>query len=111
MSFRDFFRFAPIVCFCFTLFPIPGAFSQDVVTLARLEGPIQLDGIVDEEAWMAVEPLPLTMYQPIHEGEMTEKTVIRVAYDSDYLYVGGQFYDADPAGIRANSLYSVPCID
>jgi len=79
--------------------------AQDPVLLTRLDGPIQLDGFVNESAWEAVDPLPLTMYQPLFQGEMTEMSEIRIAYDDYYLYLSGRFYDSEPDAIRANSLY------
>lgn len=72
--------------------------------LPRLSGPITLDGMSDEAAWQAIEPVPLTMMTPIFEGAMTEKTEIRVAYDDDYLYVAALMYESDPANIRAADL-------
>lgn len=72
--------------------------------LPRLQGAIQLDGHSDEPAWQAIEPLPLIMDYPVFEGEMTERTEIRVAYDDDYLYLAGRFYD-QPGDVRTNSLY------
>ncbi len=73
------------------------------VELPRLTGPIDVDGVIDEPAWEAVEPLPLIMYSPTFRGEMTERTELRVAYDDQYFYVSGRMYDSDPAGIRANT--------
>jgi len=79
--------------------------SAQTVSLTRLSGPIVLDGLSNDAAWQQVQPLPLTMYQPQHQGEMTERTEIRIGYDDTYLYVSGQMYDSTPQGIRANSLY------
>lgn len=45
------------------------------------------------------------MYEPTFQGTPTERTEIRIAYDHDFLYAAGRFYDSDSAGIRANSLY------
>lgn len=73
--------------------------------LPRLSGPIELDGYIDEPAWEAIDPLPLTTYQPTYRGPITERTEIRIAYDDTHLYVAGRLYDANPDGIRANSLY------
>ena len=79
--------------------------QQNPLTLPRLEGTITLDGWVEEEAWKAIPPLPLTMYEPIYEGEMTEYSELRLAYDDDYLYVSGLLHDNEPDKIRANSQY------
>ena len=75
------------------------------VTINRLEGPIEFDGRSDEPAWESIEPLPLAMYEPLYQGELTEQTEIRVGYDDNYLYVAGRLYDNEPKGVRANSLY------
>ena len=73
--------------------------------LTRVSSPIGVDGVMNDEAWRGVAPLPLTMYLPVFRGEPTQRTEIRVAYDEHYLYVAGWFYDSDPKGIRINSLY------
>lgn len=73
--------------------------------LARLSGPVQLDGRPDEPAWAEIEPLPLTMYFPTFGGTPAERSEIRVGYDERYLYAAGHFFDSDPQGIRINSLY------
>lgn len=75
------------------------------MTLQRIDGPITLDGRSTEEAWQDIEPLPMTMYQPEYQGEVRERTEVRVAYDDEYLYVSGRLYDSTPEDIRANSLY------
>ncbi len=85
-------------------FPV-GVAAQDPVYLSRLEGPIELDGVLDEPAWQTLEPLPLTMHTPTYGGELSERTEVRIGYDDEYLYVGGHLYDSDPSGIRENSLY------
>ncbi len=83
---------------------IASAQSTNTLVLPRLQGPIQLDGLSDEPAWQAVEPLPLTQHQPVFEGTPTERTEIRIAYDDEYLYASGRFYDSDPGGIRGNNI-------
>ncbi len=79
--------------------------QQNPMSLTRLNSAIDLDGWVEEEAWEAIAPMPLTMYEPVFDGEMTERTEIRVAYDDEYLYVSGRFFDSEPQAIRANSRY------
>jgi hypothetical protein len=79
--------------------------QEGAMELSRLPGPIEVDGRPDEEAWQRIAPLPLTMYTPVFRGQPTQRTEIRVAYDDEHVYVGGWFYDTDPAGIRVNSLY------
>ncbi len=75
------------------------------VTLTRIDSPIVIDGVVDEAAWDNVEPFDVVMYQPTFEGDMSEDTEIRVAYDNDYVYVSGKLFDSEPDGVRSYSLY------
>jgi hypothetical protein len=86
-------------------FPLPIQAQEGAIDLARLTGPVVLDGTPDEAAWQAIPPLPLTMYTPVFRGTPTQRTEIRVAYDDEHFYVAGCFYDVDPSGIRINSLY------
>ncbi|MGH7598085.1 MAG: hypothetical protein ACREOI_17170 [bacterium] len=79
--------------------------TQEEFRLQRLDGAIKLDGHSDEPAWQIIVPLPLTMRQPTFSGTPTERTEIRLAYDDDFLYASGRFYDSDPCGVRVNSLY------
>ena len=62
------------------------SFAQNTLSLARLDGPVVIDGRVDEAAWDAVAPLDMTVYQPTFKAEPSERTEIRVAYDDDYVY-------------------------
>ncbi|MGH9884367.1 MAG: DUF5916 domain-containing protein, partial [bacterium] len=82
-----------------------GAQKPVPLEIARLTGPITLDGNPNEPAWRAIAPLPLTMYTPVFRGAPTQRTEIRVAYDDEYFYAAGWFYDSDASGIRVNSLY------
>jgi hypothetical protein len=83
----------------------PTPAQEAPLELTRLPGPIVVDGRLDDEAWKGVPALPLTMYTPIFRGQPTQRTEIRVAYDDEYFYAGGWFYDTNPSGIRINSLY------
>jgi hypothetical protein len=85
--------------------PVTAA-AQDPVSLSRIDGAsITIDGVINEPAWQRVEPFPMTMYQPTYRGGVSQRTEVRVAYDDEYLYVSGRLYDANPEGIRTNSLY------
>lgn len=80
-----------------------GASAGVPVALARLQGPVVLDGLSNEAAWQAVAPVPLVQYWPDYNGTMTLRTEIRLAYDDNYLYASGRFYD-DPELVRGTSL-------
>lgn len=81
--------------------------AQDVpvVPLTRLPDAVVLDGYSNESAWQEVPSLTPVMFQPTFEGTMTERTEFLVGYDDAHLYLAGRFYDSDPSGILASSLY------
>jgi hypothetical protein len=79
--------------------------AHDTYVLQRIKGSIILDGISDEPGWRGIEPRPMIMYEPTYKGTISERTEILVAYDDDYLYAAGRFFDSDPSEIRVTSLY------
>jgi hypothetical protein len=81
------------------------AARETPLELTRVASPIVVDGVMNDEGWRTVAALPLTMYLPVFRGQPSQRSEIRVAYDDQYFYVGGWFYDTDPKGIRINSLY------
>jgi len=89
----------------FTLATKLQAQKQPPLELQRLSGPVTIDGVPNEAAWQAISPLPLTMYAPVFRGTPKQRTEIRVAYDDEYFYAAGWFYDDNASAIRVNSLY------
>ena len=87
------------------VFSVSATNAQEPLPLTYLAEAILIDGLSDEPGWQRIEPLPMIMYKPTYEGEPTERTEIRIAYDKDYLYCSAQCYDTDPSGVRVNSLY------
>ncbi|MCR9133869.1 MAG: carbohydrate binding family 9 domain-containing protein [bacterium] len=74
------------------------------VQLTKIDEPIILDGVIDEEVWETVEVLTPVQYEPIFMGEMSETSVFRVAYDENFIYVAGELFTNDPNTIVKNSL-------
>ena len=77
--------------------------APPVAEAVRRDGPISLDGKLDDAAWNAAKPITkFTQSQP-HEGEpATQRTEIRILYDDQALYIGARVYDSLGAGgIRA----------
>jgi hypothetical protein len=87
----------------------PGPSADDArttpVLIPRISGPIELDGIVDEPAWDALDPLPVTVFSPTYGAPPTETTEVRIAHDDEYLYVSGRLYDSEPEAVRTNTFY------
>src|SRR5687767_1683609 len=96
---------AALILATFILAPDAGAQPQPPVELTRLDAPITLDGMPDEPAWQRIPALPLTTYAPVFRAPAKQRTEMRIAYDDEFFYAAGWFYDDDPAGIRVNSLY------
>ena len=78
--------------------------NNGTLTLPRLQGDIELDGMSNEPAWQEITPLPLTIHLPVYGKAPTERTEIRIAYDDDFLYLSGRCYASDPSGIQGNSM-------
>ena len=77
------------------------------IDLPRMAGPIDLDGVINEPAWAAIEPYPITVYSPTYGAPPTERTEFRAGYDDQYLYVAGHMYDSNPDAIESNSYLSL----
>ncbi|WP_223883488.1 carbohydrate binding family 9 domain-containing protein [Arenibacter lacus] len=61
-----------------------------------------MDGIVDEEFWLSIPAnTDFRMQEPIEGGVPTEQTEVRIAFDSQHLYIAVVCYDSDPSGIKA----------
>jgi|GEM_PF-2849615 len=66
-------------------------------TALRTNEHIKIDGNLSEKSWE--KALPITGFRQIepYEGEpITEKTVVKVLYDNEALYVGWWCYDSEP---------------
>ena len=62
---------------------------------------IDLDGQILEDIWQSATPITdFTQQEPVEGGTPSERTEIRVIFDTDHLYIGAIFYD-DPDGILA----------
>lgn len=95
-----------IACtFLFALLLNDAVFSQSMLSIPRISDVVILDGNITEAAWDEIEPFPMTQYEPVFNGDMHERTEIRVGYDDEFLYVAGKMFTEDPSTIAANSLY------
>jgi hypothetical protein len=92
--------FIPIFILLF-LSELVQAQSPDPYVIPKLNSSITLDGNVDEPAWDAIEPLPMTMHWPsFGESVDMDKTQIRIAHDDEYVYVSCVCYE-DPENVVA----------
>jgi len=77
-----------------------GGTSPKVINAVRVEGPLQLDGLLHDWQWQAATPVQdFTQFYP-NEGDVpTESTLVRILFDDKAIYVGVICYDSDPRGI------------
>ena len=74
--------------------------SIDAIPINSKE--IVLDGKLDETLWKNITGIKdFLMQEPIEGGKPTENTIIKIAYDENYLYIGAIFYDSEPDEIKA----------
>ena len=63
---------------------------------------ITLDGKLDEPFWNNIIGIDdFLMQEPIEGSKPTENTIIKIAYDQNYLYIAAIFYDSEPDGIKS----------
>ncbi|HEU5171617.1 MAG TPA: DUF5916 domain-containing protein [Gemmatimonadales bacterium] len=75
--------------------------AQEPLTIPRIEGPVEIDGRLDEPVWDSLAPLPMVTYVPTFGLAPSESTEVRVAHDGRAIYVGARLYDSDPRGVQA----------
>ena len=78
---------------------------EKTVQIFRTDTRPTLDGVLDDATWAQAASIEdFHQYEPVDHGEPTERTVVYVAYDDEYLYVAARMSDAEPAEIRARQM-------
>jgi hypothetical protein len=73
-----------------------------VLRASRLRGEIRIDGVVNDDAWLAATPCTDFIQREPDEGSaVSERTEVRILVGRDALYVGARLFDREPNGIRA----------
>jgi len=76
--------------------------NKPPVHAVRLAEPVHVDGLLNEPVWENEFGYSnFTQLNPLEGTEPTEKTVIRIAYDDEALYVSARMYDSAPDSIIA----------
>ena len=66
---------------------------------------IAVDGHLEEAAWTRAVPITdFKQFEPQNGEPGTERTEIRIIFDKDNLYIGGEFFDTDPKGMLGNQM-------
>jgi hypothetical protein len=75
------------------------------LTAVRLTVPLRIDGVLDDEPWRdAPAAADFVQSEPYEGDASTERTDVRVLYDSENLYIGITCYDSEPESVRVNTL-------
>lgn len=84
---------------------VPSPAGRRQMTAVRADGPMTIDGVLDEPVWSQAPPATDFIQSDPAEGQpATEATEVRVAYDEDYLYIAAFCRDSDPAAIVVNDI-------
>ena len=92
------------ICLWFMVLPAAAQVQAEkaVVRPVRIEEPPQIDGLLDEPLWQEIEPITdFRQYEPDNGEPATERTEVRIGYDSRFLYFGVRAYDREPDKIIA----------
>ncbi len=74
--------------------------SNKSLVAVRTPTPPKIDGILDDDVWkLAVIVDDFVMNEPTEGMKPTYKTVVRLLYDDDAIYVSAMLYDAHPDSI------------
>jgi hypothetical protein len=80
-----------------------GTSPQPPYTIPRIEGPVRVDGLLDEPAWDKALSIPIAYeVDPGNNTPAPVPTEALLAYDGENLYLGFRAHDPDPAQIRAH---------
>ena len=80
-------------------------FPRPTMNAGLVSDKIIIDGFVNEADWSKADSITdFYQTQPIPGLRGTERTVVRVLYDNEFLYVSAVLYDSDPSGIIIQSL-------
>ncbi|MCH8820751.1 MAG: hypothetical protein IIB03_10620 [Acidobacteria bacterium] len=66
---------------------------------------ITLDGRLEEPVWQRAQPATDFIQQdPDHGGTPTERTEVRIVFDSQRLYMGVSCFDSEPDKLLGNTM-------
>jgi hypothetical protein len=75
------------------------------VRAARVSSPPKIDGRLDDPVWASAEPARDFVQREPREGQpASEKTAVRILYDSERIYFGVMCFDSEPGRIVANEM-------
>lgn len=84
----------------------PLSVPRPTITATRVDGPIVVDGLLDEQAWSQAVAMTETWIQTVPDPGMpaSQPTILRVVYDQETLYIGAVLFDEDPYSLSIPGL-------
>ena len=81
-----------------------GPGGEPPLDLPRIDGGIEIDGILDEPEWDEAVVLEGLQQVPDFGATPTQRGEFLLAHDGEYLYLGCRMYETDPSLIRITTL-------
>ena len=70
----------------------------------KVDNPPRIVGLLDDAVWQKIEPITdFRQWEPNVGEPVSERTEVRICYDSHFLYVGVRGYDREPSKISARN--------
>ncbi len=80
----------------------PDRAAPAVFEATRVDRPIRVDGVLENDEWAGVPTLPLPWeVNPGDNAPASVETFCRIAFDADKLYLGCEATDPEPSSVRA----------
>ncbi|RLE07216.1 MAG: hypothetical protein DRJ06_06360, partial [Candidatus Aminicenantes bacterium] len=91
-----------LVLFSFSSILIFGQEQKKEATALKITESIKIDGILNEQAWAKTQELNnFIQFEPERGKPATFKTIVKILYDYNFLYIGFLCYDPEPEKIAA----------
>jgi hypothetical protein len=75
-------------------------YAQKTLQALRIEKPIKVDGLLEEESWLQADKAVDFVQRSPHPGKKPSQTTeVSVLYNNAYIYIGAWLYDDNPSGI------------
>lgn len=76
--------------------------AKSTVSAARVAEKLSIDGFLDERSWLLAPVIDAFTQDEPNEGQApSERTLVRILYDDEAIYVGATMYDSSPDSIVA----------